>query len=456
VRAVPKEDPRPAPKDDPKPDPKADPREKPKADPKEKPRADPPAVARKNPRVPDAASQERVRRLVQEKYKDEYAKKKPADILETAELLVAKAIDAEGDPVLQFVLFCEARDQALRAGNLNRAMQIIDDIGKHFECDVLRLKIAFLENVIRRTTDPVAARAFFQACLVLMVAPLDQDDYADVQLLLRIAGEAAGKTRDSSPTVIKLLTAELKKMAEEYVAARWAAPALKTRPDDPKANYAWGRYLAVIKGHWEKGLPLLAKGSNAEVKKLAIKELDAPVKADEQLALGRGWEEASKKEQGSARKRVLLHANFWYTKALAGLDGSNKQQLQAHVKDIENILNTDEEALRVQMANSFTALASEIQRQQALMQMAELQQLIATRIQAYIQAQLELQQRQAAAAAALQAQRQAQYQAHMAQGQQLLQKKQFAAAAGEFRAALQIVPGDAAAQAGLQQAQRGR
>ena len=35
-----------------------------------------------------------------------------------------------------------------------------------------------------------------------------------------------------------------------------------TNSDDPEANLRVGRYYCLIRGEWEKGLPLLAKGSH--------------------------------------------------------------------------------------------------------------------------------------------------------------------------------------------------
>ena len=64
---------------------------------------------------------------------------------------------------------------------------------------------------------------------------------------------------------------------------------LETTPDDPKASLAAGRWYCFVVGDWEKGLPLLAQSSDAEMAKSAALDMKNPSVPAEQVTAGDGW-----------------------------------------------------------------------------------------------------------------------------------------------------------------------
>ena len=74
----------------------------------------------------------------------------------------------------------------------------------------------------------------------------------------------------------------------------------------PKANLDVGQYYCLIRGEWEKGLPLLAKGSNHELKRLAQAELRAPTRRKNRLELADGWWQLGEQETAH-QKNIHLH-----------------------------------------------------------------------------------------------------------------------------------------------------
>src|SRR5207253_1302647 len=102
---------------------------------------------------------------------------------------------------------------------------------------------------------------------------------------------------------------EVQKMEKAYARIKRFADELGQNPDDPKANLAMGAYQAFAKGNWDRGLPLLAKGSNEQLKALAKQELSPPQDGAGQLALAEGWfKAASTPEKNPARYKMLLRA----------------------------------------------------------------------------------------------------------------------------------------------------
>ena len=80
---------------------------------------------------------------------------------------------------------------------------------------------------------------------------------------LRVA-KAAAANAGSPPvaTAVQALDKEIGQLRQEYERIKPAADKLKKDPTDPDANLDVGKYLCFAKGNWEKGLPLLAAGSN--------------------------------------------------------------------------------------------------------------------------------------------------------------------------------------------------
>ena len=83
----------------------------------------------------------------------------------------------------------------------------------------------------------------------------------------RLALAEAGRVGD------KELTAQIHERAREaqeaqkaFVDVKAALETLKQQPDDPGANLVAGRYYALIRGNWYKGLLQLAKGSDERLK----------------------------------------------------------------------------------------------------------------------------------------------------------------------------------------------
>jgi hypothetical protein len=87
---------------------------------------------------------------------------------------------------------------------------------------------------------------------------------------------------------------------------------MEDNPAEPSANLAAGRYLCFVKGNWQRGVPYLALGSDAELKAVAIEELRGANSAERQAAIGDDWWDAAEARQGEERNTLRLRAGFWY------------------------------------------------------------------------------------------------------------------------------------------------
>src|SRR5262249_15209051 len=90
---------------------------------------------------------------------------------------------------------------------------------------------------------------------------------------------------------------------------------LHTQPDDPQSNFVFGRHLALMRGDWDRALPMLAKGNEPSWKKAAQLDLVRPKNGAESAARGDAWWNLAKGETGFARTGLLWRACSWYERA---------------------------------------------------------------------------------------------------------------------------------------------
>ncbi len=103
---------------------------------------------------------------------------------------------------------------------------------------------------------------------------------------------------------------------------------LQADPVDPEANLVLGKYLCLVKGDWDKGIPVLALGADPKLKALAVKELRGVSLHAAQAELGDGWFDLAANESATPRKQLLRRAGHWYRQALPGLAGLRRTKVE--------------------------------------------------------------------------------------------------------------------------------
>ena len=114
-----------------------------------------------------------------------------------------------------------------------------------------------------------------------------------------------------------------------------AIKTLKTNPADPEANLVVGSYYCFRKDDWEKGLPMLAQGSDAALKQLATTELGKPTAPEEQKKLGDGWWDLAGSKAELAWKSSQQRAAHWYREAIPHLEGPAKAEVEKKLKGLD-------------------------------------------------------------------------------------------------------------------------
>jgi hypothetical protein len=307
--------------------------EPPPPPPKAKPAAPEARPAADRRPLPPADEQKQAEKVVRDLFRDDYAKRQPDDARDLARKLLASGRDTKDDPPSEYVLLREARDAAVRSGDAKLALEAVDVLATRFAVDGTKMKADALGEIRRKVRTPEAARAVVEAALAAFDAAEEKEEFDSAAALAKEIEPAAQAAQDAGLLArFRARALDLRALQEESRRVRSSLSKLEEQPDDPAANLAAGRYWCLGRDAWEKGLPMLAKGSDKRLQDLAQRELAAPAAADGQKALGDGWWDAAQKESSRTEKaRFLGRALHWFEKALPALKGLARLQVQERI-----------------------------------------------------------------------------------------------------------------------------
>lgn len=283
-------------------------------------------VARKA--VPDEKAQATADKLAREVYKDLYSARGADARGAVARRFMDEAGRMGNDLPARYVLLREARDAATDGGDLEAAFAAINATAATFDVDALAMKATLLAGQ-RGSGDAARSRAARWAEVADEAIKAERFDVATkatvgAEQALAVAGDP------NATAELRKRVAALRQATVEAAGAQAALDKLARDPNDAESNLAAGRYYCFIRGDWAKGLPMLAKSSDAAVRAVAGKDLANPATADAAFEVaGAWWELADRPNFAPARRR----AAFWYAKSTGGLSGIKKALAEKRVAD---------------------------------------------------------------------------------------------------------------------------
>ena len=295
----------------------------------------PPAVAVEKRPPPPAADVARELEEIKATFKDAYdAIHSPKDAYALSGKLLAEAHRSKDQPARQYALFLEARDLAARGEDLPTSLEIIDETATIFAVNVREAKTAALLAAGKTFSNRAAAKAYLDAAVPLLEQARADDAYDLVAPLLPAVRQAYTDAQQPDLTKIaSALVTQIEHLQNEYKAVQPSLATLKEKPDDADANLAAGKFYALRKQDWDKGAPLLAKGSDAGLSEAALKEAGPPSTAADRTAAGDAWWKAGEKD-ATFKTALLRRALFWYDKALPDLTDKEEERVRNRVIDL--------------------------------------------------------------------------------------------------------------------------
>jgi hypothetical protein len=295
----------------------------------------PPAVPVSTRRpVPPADRLRAAETQVRTFFKTDYASTSPEDRRALARKLLKTALDTADDAESQYALFCEARTAAAHAADVETAVHAVRETARLFAVDPAKEATATLTRLEETVRTPAAARETVDAYLRGCAEALAEDQVELAQVLASRAERLARSAQD--PALLTRVQDQAKETQEAVREAAAVRPALKKLaedPEDPASNTTAGSYYCFARDDWKKGLPLLAKGGDAELKALAEAERAKPATPEDQAALGDRWaawgeKQSAPKAKANGRERALS----WYDTALPGLTGLARARVEKKAK----------------------------------------------------------------------------------------------------------------------------
>ncbi|HVR86169.1 MAG TPA: hypothetical protein VMU54_17740 [Planctomycetota bacterium] len=308
------------------------------------PAPNPPATPAPNPEaasparlpVPGADKQRDAERLVRDVFKEQYARKAPADRQALARSLLIQTKEAKDDPATLWVLYRDARELAVQGGDPDLTVEAVEAAARVFDIDPLATKNAALVLVAKNTRTPGDSLSLVNALLVLVDELLAADQYDLADKAVGLALQSARRTGDV-PLAFRVSTrsGEVAEAKSLFQSLKAVVQTMAVKPEDPPANAEMGQFLCFVKGSWDLGMRFLAKGSDPTLQSLAAKELAHPLQSAELSAIADGWMELASKEKSSLKKpQMTLHAKSLYEAALPEATGLLKVKVEKRIREL--------------------------------------------------------------------------------------------------------------------------
>ncbi len=311
-----------------------------------------PSSPRKSARKRQPIPAETARQAAEKKVREIYglkiaAAKNGAEKIALSNQIWRQSLDAENDAAARYALMSIACQLAGESGRLQVALNRAESFAEYFEADPWDLKVQAVVKSVKAAQSALAARVNPSKIdggeIVLLGRQFAEEakDAGEIEAAQK-AVKAIAPLAKKDPLLAREMNVfgkEIERLAARYQPARKALNALKENPDDAEANALAGRWTCFESHDWDKGLPMLAKSSDAALAELAAKDLITLEGADKQLATADAWWDFAQKEKekGAVKSGALLRADYWYDRALPNLAGLDKAKAEERMKSIAGV-----------------------------------------------------------------------------------------------------------------------
>ena len=264
--------------------------------------------------LPNDAQAADARKHVREKFASYYTERKPM----VQQALVQKLSEAAGvdgtPPVERYALLKESADVAAANGDWRAALAAVREISTVFAADEVEPSLAVLTTASRTPAGraPTAAREIAAASLEVADTAVASDNYAAAVRAATQAEQIARPADDLLAARAKVKAAQLHEAQSEFTRLGPMFARLKSDPADRDANTKAGKFESLIAGDWDKGLAMLARGADVELKVLAELEQAGPADDAARVKLGDAWWDRTKSEREPYAAACRARAAAWY------------------------------------------------------------------------------------------------------------------------------------------------
>lgn len=281
--------------------------------------------------VPIATASKKALVEVKDIFRDDYARATtPQARLALAKQLLSHAEKTETS-VERWTLYSESMRLASDAGDVDLCLEAIDNAASHFKIDD-DLRIDALAKLAPKATperlDDLARMAFGLAKKATAAG--------DTTRSQRCMSLASGFARKAKNTAIVAEIARFQQTVrdeEKAAKERLAATAkLALNPSDPAVCLEVGRYFCFKDNDWARGLPLLAKGTDTDLARLAQLELADGRNDGRLMAVADAWWAWGESQKAGDRAEAMLHAGELYRSLLDKTQGLEQAKIEKRIR----------------------------------------------------------------------------------------------------------------------------
>ncbi|QOV88690.1 SUMF1/EgtB/PvdO family nonheme iron enzyme [Humisphaera borealis] len=298
--------------------------------------------------VPSPEVQKKNLEIVRGLMDKSYADKTPAGRYNLLIELLGRATETKDDPDGRYTLLNEAREIGISSGDVMASLYACSRITDAYAVRPADIVLDTLERSAPKGASQQQELAWVSAtAMMLAEAKSQREEYAEVRKLIPLIRSSGTASRN--PAVLAQMrdrVARLEALAAEFTKVESSLDKLKTAPEDPDANATVGKYKCLVRGDFDAGLPMLAKGSDGPLKAIAAADLKNPATPEAQRELGDQWWDMAAK-QPLAADGCKARAGFWYAKAQPQLTGLVKTMVDQRLAQLPS-------TLRLQSRTTFT------------------------------------------------------------------------------------------------------
>jgi hypothetical protein len=248
--------------------------------------------------------------------------------------MIDTARNTADDPAARYVLLRVARDIGVQAGDIEVATTAVSEMAAHYDVDGTQMEFDVLAKISADSQPRTAREALLSRLRVLHDKALVGEQYGIAEKVASLGTETATSLRDvETARTWEMRHQRAQQLKEQFSHVQEAMAALDKDPVSPDANLTVGKYRCFTRGDWRTGLPLLALGADAQLKRVAQKELREDPVAKDAVELGDAWWSLATTREGNDGVAMKRRAAYWYDQALPSQTGLTKVRLQKRLKE---------------------------------------------------------------------------------------------------------------------------
>ncbi|MBW3596912.1 MAG: trypsin-like peptidase domain-containing protein [Planctomycetes bacterium] len=259
------------------------------------------------------------------------------------------------DPAAAYVCLLEASRAAAKAAQIEIMFITLAGLERWYEIDDRLLPVQ--TELLSLAVDAARSHDVRAEALVYALRLIDfAEQRRDFASGARLIALAHGLVRDLRSGDVLRMVRERAERFEAYQAAYKLSEAARERlavkPENPRAHWAIGRFLAIYDKDWsEESLRHLAAGSDERFAAAARLELADPTTPKSQLAVGDAWWDLAANEDALGSASLKTHAIEWYKKCHPKLSAVDRTKVEQRMATVQVALGDDGRSARVGARN---------------------------------------------------------------------------------------------------------